>query len=285
LWNIDLSVLVPLVLTAWVYLWGMRKVWARAGADHGITRRNYFCFFGALLALFIALVSPLEATSQELFSAHMVQHLILLMVAAPLLVLSDFPLAVLWALPRRRAQQLGQAWNQSRLVAQPRQIVGSPIFAWLAFAIAFWVWHAPALFEAALQNPALHALEHLVFLGAAVLFWWVLFRRNEPRHRRYGMAVLYLFATTLQTGILGALMTFTTQPWYAYYAPFTAAWGLMPLQDQQLAGLIMWFPGNAVFTLLTIGYFAAWLNALEKQNPRSLSHERLEMTDGDLGTD
>ncbi len=271
-WNIDLSLLVPVVLTAWVYLWGMRNVWARAGAGHGITRRSYFCFFAALLALVVAIVSPLDALSEALFSAHMVQHLILIMVAAPLLVLSDFPLALLWALPRSWAQGLGHRWNQSRILARTWQMVSSPLAAWLLFAVAFWVWHAPALFEATLKNTKIHVLEHLVFLISAMLFWWVLFRQTEPDYRHYGMAVPFLFGTTVQTGILGALMTFTTQAWYPFYAPLVGAWGLTPLQDQQLAGIIMWFPGNAVFTLLAIGYFAAWMNALEKRSAR-LGHE------------
>src|SRR5581483_7510554 len=111
-WNIDLTLLIPLALAAWVYLWGMRNVWQRAGVGRGISVQRGLCFLGASLALVVALVSPLDALSGVLFSAHMVQHLILILVAAPLLVLCDFPLALLWALPRRWAQVLGHRLHE-----------------------------------------------------------------------------------------------------------------------------------------------------------------------------
>src|SRR5947207_1193020 len=95
-------------------------------------------------------------------------------------------------------------------------------------------------------------VEHFGFVVAALVFWGVLFRHRHPDHLHYGLAVPFLFATTLQSGILGALMTFSSQAWYPYYAPLVGAWGLTPLQDQQLAGLIMWIPGGIVFALLTI---------------------------------
>ena len=94
----------------------------------------------------------------------------------------------------------------------------------------------------------------------------MLFKHTRPGHLHYAMAIAYLFTTALQSGILGALMTFTSQAWYPYYADLAAPWGLSALQDQQLAGLIMWVPGGFVFTLLTIGYFAAWLRALERRS-------------------
>src|SRR5581483_4178091 len=265
-WNLDLSLLIPLVLMTWVYLWGMRKVWQRAGIGRGLTMRRGLGFLGAILALAVALVSPLDALSGVLFSAHMVQHLILILVAAPLLVLSDFPLALLWALPRHWAQALGHRLHQSRTVARAWQLVNSPVSAWLLFTSAVWGWHVPALFEAALRDERVHVLEHLAFLGTAMLFWWVLFKHSSPNYIRYGIAIPYLFATVLQSGILGALMTFTSQPWYPYYAALVIPWGLTPLEDQQLAGLIMWLPGGVVFTLLTIGYFAAWFRALEQRS-------------------
>ena len=131
-----------------------------------------------------------------------------------------------------------------------------------------WLWHAPILYQAALRNGGIHTLEHLVFLVTALLFWWVLFEHSRPAYIHYGMTIPYLFLTVLQSGILGALMTFTSRPWYSYYAASDTRWGLTPLEDQQLAGVIMWLPGGAVFTLLTVGYFAAWLHALEERSVR-----------------
>ncbi len=267
-WNLAPWLVAPLALMALIYFAGLRRVWQRAGLGHGLSVRRCLCFLGALLALVVALMSPLEAMSGVLFSAHMVQHLLLLMVAAPLLVLSDFPLALLWTLPRRWGQMLGQGLHRWPGWRAAWRVLSSPLSAWLLFALALWAWHVPALYEAALRHETLHAWEHQAYLATALLFWWILLKHAEPSHIQYGLAVPYLFLTALQSGILGALMTFTDKPWYAYYAPLVAAWGLTPLQDQQLAGLIMWLPGGAVFTLLTIAYFAAWLRALEQRSAR-----------------
>jgi putative membrane protein len=276
-WAFEPSLLIPLAAAVLVYAWGTRNVWRRAGRGHGISRRHIACLFGAVAALVLALVSPLDALSDSLFSAHMVQHLLLMLVAAPLLVLSDSAFALLWALPRRWARPLARRAKATRLLSRAWRVLSNPIAAWLLFAVVVWLWHAPALFQAALRDETLHALEHLAFLASALLFWWVLFRDTAPNHVRYGMAVPYLFLTLLQSGILGALMTFTSQAWYPYYAPLVGPWGLTPLQDQQLAGLIMWFPGGALFTLLTIGYFAAWLRALDERSarlPHPFPHEK-----------
>jgi len=264
-WNFEPALIVPLEVTTMVYLLGLRNAWDHAGLGRSIPVRSCVFFLGAMLALVAALVSPLDALSGVLFSAHMVQHLILILVAAPLLVVSDIPLALFWALPRGWAPALGRRWVRAKPLGRAWQAISHPIAAWFWFALALWLWHTAALFEAALRNDAIHAGEHVVFLVTAGLFWRVLLRRTGPRYLQYGQAIPYLFLTVLHSGLFGALMTFTTQPWYTYYATRTALLGLTPLQDQQLAGLIMWIPGGLVFTLLTIGYFAAWLHALDQR--------------------
>lgn len=267
-WNFEPAVLLLLEATLLIYLIGLRNVWRQAGRGRGMDLRQAVSFIGAWATLFIALISPLDALSGALFSAHMAQHLLLSLVAAPLFVLSNFPVAFFWALPRRWAQSIGQHRNRLRLLASAWHLISSPVSAWLLFAVSFWGWHAPLFYEAALRSEAIHILEHFILLATASLFWWVLFKQTGPAHIRYGAALPYLFTTALHNTILGALMTFTSRPWYSYYTTSVLAWGLTPLQDQQLAGLIMWLPGGAVFTLLTIGYFAAWLHALEQRNPR-----------------
>jgi putative membrane protein len=274
-WTVEPSVVILLVLFIVIYVWGTYNVWKRAGLGHGITARQWIAFVAAILVLVLALMSPLDALSEVLFSAHMVQHLMLMLMAAPLLVISDFQLALLWALPRRRAQSLGSGFNQSRPVSGIWRVLNHPVLVWILFTVAMWLWHAPLFYQAALHTEMIHTLEHLTFLITAMLFWWVLFKHQRPAHIHYAMTIPFLFLTVLQSGILGALMTFSDQPWYSYYATLTNPWGLTPLQDQQLAGLIMWVPGGAVFTLLTIGYFAAWLRALEQ---RSLQHRSLLRT-------
>ncbi|MFT3894672.1 MAG: cytochrome c oxidase assembly protein [Anaerolineales bacterium] len=257
-WNFEPSILVPLVLTILLYVWGIQKFWHRTG--HGFTHKIYLSFLGTLLALVLAFVSPLDALSEALFSAHMVQHMILILVAAPLLVKSDFHLALLWVLPRQQAHTLGNCWNRLPTL----HLITNPIFTCSLFTVTLWSWHASRLFETALHNKWVHSLEHLDFLVSAILFWWVLLKPATQKRLHYGMAIPYLFATVLQSGILGALMSFSSEAWYPYYTSFVSLWKITLLQDQQLAGLIMWIPGGTVFTLLTIGYFAAWLDVLEK---------------------
>src|ERR1044071_2121547 len=264
-WTVEPSVSIPLALSILIYVWGTYNVWKRAGMGHGIAARQWLSFLGAILVLVVALMSPLDVLSADLFSAHMVQHLILTLVAAPLLVLSDFQLALLWALPRRRAQALGSSFNQSQSLSSGWRVLNNPVVVWIVFTLVMWLWHAPLFYQAALHDEAIHTLEHLTFLISGALFWWILFKHTRPDHLHYAMTIPFLFLTVLQSGVLGALMTFTSQPWYSDYAVSVMHWGLTPIQDQQLAGLIMWILGGTVLTLLTIGYFAAWLHALEQR--------------------
>lgn len=275
-WNIEPSLWVPLLLSILVYAWGLHHAWRRAGRGRGITARQWISFVGAILVLVLTLMSPLDALSDALFSAHMVQHLTLMLVAAPLLVISDFQLALLWALPRRRAQALGSGFNQSRPVSGVWRVLNHPVFVWIAFTAVMWLWHASSFYQAALRNEWVHTLEHLTILMTAMLFWWILFKHTQPDHIHYAVTIPFLFLTVLQSAVLGALMTFSSRPWYSDYAVSVTQWGLTPLQDQQLAGLIMWIFGGTVFTLLTIGYFAAWLRALEQRSTAHPAHYELK---------
>jgi putative membrane protein len=202
--------------------------------------------------LAIALLSPLDAWGAQLFSIHMVQHEVLMLVAAPLLVLGK-PFAVLaWALPMpwrhgaRRA--FGSAWCRSVF-----GVLTVPVVAWWLHAIVVWVWHAPPLFEASLRNAALHDLQHATFLASALLFWWVMLHRSRGANPP---SILWISTTLLHTGVLGMLLTFAPAPWYPFYAATTGAWGLTPLEDQQLGGLIMWVPSGALLLAIALG--VAW---------------------------
>jgi putative membrane protein len=267
-WTFEPWFVLPLALIVLIYIVGLVTIWRRAGIGHGISKLRAASFLAAVLILIIIFMSPLDALSDILFSAHMTQHMLLIVMAAPLLIISDIPLVLLWALPKKETKRLGRGVNRLQTLARFWQGLSHPMSAGILFAITLWGWHASTLYEAALQNDTLHILEHLIFLVTAMLCWYVLLKPTEQKYRRYGLLVFYLFGTTLQSGILGALMTFASRPWYPHYAISVSDWGLTPLQDQQLAGLIMWILGGAVFTLLTIVYFAAWLRALEQRSAR-----------------
>ena len=141
------------------------------------------------------------------------------------------------------------------------------MIASLVHALALWIWHVPVLFEATLTSDAVHALQHALFFGTAVMFWQaVLF--GERRAVDYGLAVLYLFLTAMHSGALGALITFASEPWYASYTT-TAAGRLSPLEDQQLGGLIMWIPAGMIYVVAGLVLFAAWLRESDRRMLRA----------------
>ena len=198
-----------------------------------------------------------------LFSAHMVQHELLMLVAAPLLVLGR-PLAVfVWALPLSWRRRTGFVTSLKPVSACWR-FAAHPLAAWTIHALVLWAWHAPALFQASVAKPWVHILQHFSFLLAALLFWWALLHGRQ-RHGGDGAAIVYLLTTAIHTAVLGALLTFSSQPWYPVYAPGTAAWGLTPLEDQQLGGLIMWVPGGLSYLLAALWLVARLLETSGKE--------------------
>jgi putative membrane protein len=136
--------------------------------------------------------------------------------------------------------------------------------AWLVHAVALWIWHIPFLFQATLKSDFVHTLQHTSFFLSALLFWWAILA--SPRGlKAYGAGVLYLFTTSIHSGLLGAFLTFTTTVWYPLYEKSTASWGLTPIEDQQLGGLIMWAPAGIVYIVAGLFMFAGWLRESEKR--------------------
>lgn len=267
-WNWAPAVPAGIALAGLWYAAGMWSLWRRAATGRGVRRWQAAAFAGGLLALAAALVSPLDALGAALFSAHMVQHLLLILAAAPLLVLGAPLVPCLWALPRPWRRAAGGWWRRARL---PRAVWGAltqPLTAWALHAAVLWLWHAPSLFQRALTDETVHSLEHASFLATALLFWWTVLQSGRRGRLRYGTGLLSVFTMAVQSGALGALITFAPAPWYPAYAPFTAAWGLAPVEDQQIAGLIMWVPAGLVYFLAIVLLFGAWLGAEERQARR-----------------
>lgn len=239
-WTFDAWVSVPLALSLLWYLAGALRLRARSRARPAHARSLRW-FLAGWLVLAAALVTPLHEAGERSFAAHMLEHELLMLVAAPLLVLSR-PLGVaLWALP---APWRAHAGGAGRLLGPPWRLSTAPILATLVQAAVLWLWHAPALFDLALARPGWHVVQHICFLGSALLFWWAMLHGGE---RRVGVAVACLFFTAMVSGVLGALMALSSSPWYAgYTAAGLDGFGLSPAEDQQLAGLLMWVPGGLV---------------------------------------
>lgn len=260
-WAFEPGVVIPLVLTGWLYFIGFRRL--RCTSPNALGNFEGAAFAAGWLTLVLALVSPLHPWGSVLFSAHMLQHELLMLVAAPLLVLGRPLIPFLWAVPRTTSRELA-AWARTPAWQTIWSFITAPFVAWLIHALALWSWHIPFLFQATLRNEAVHALQHASFLGSALLFWWAVIHGRQ-RAMGYGAAVLYMFTTALHSGLLGALLTFAGSVWYPFYATTTEWWGLTPLEDQQLGGLIMWIPAGAVYIVAGLILFAGWLRESERR--------------------
>jgi putative membrane protein len=218
-----------------------------------------------MLSIVVALMSPLDTLSDDLSWVHMTQHMVLMLIAAPLLVVSAPGLVVAWALPRSWRSALGQLFSgrKSYWGWTIHQLVWNSLWVWSLHAFVLWVWHIPWLYELALVDPMIHDLEHVSFFLAACLFWRIAIDRRRRPTLNPGWSVLYLFTTSLHATVLGVFMALAPSVWYPTYMDRTWRWGLSPLEDQQLAGLIMWMPACTVYAIVAAGLFANWLQELE----------------------
>ena len=259
-WTWPPYIVVPLLVTAMLYVTGIMKVLRRSQRTKVLP---IICFAAGWTSLLLALDSPIHEFSEQLFWVHMTQHEILVLISAPLLVLARPLVPFLWALPEKTRNVLGRITG-SRPFKSAWLFLSAPVVAWLMHALALWLWHAPVLFIATLQSDLVHALQHISFLGSGLLFWWALLKTHGGR-LGYGGAVLYVFTTAIHTSLLGAWLTFSPVPWYTPYARTAPAWGLTALQDQQLGGLIMWIPAGALLTVIGLALLVKLVGESERR--------------------
>ncbi|HEX5830239.1 MAG TPA: cytochrome c oxidase assembly protein [Gemmatimonadaceae bacterium] len=265
-WSFEPVVLLGLVVLAGGYALGVRRLWRRAGRGRGIARWRVRAFAAGVLALVVALVSPLDALGLSLFSGHMVQHLALMLVAAPLLVAGLPERAFLHAIPRPMAHAFGRGWHRLGLRRLGRAVV-HPVSVGAMHAAAIWAWHVPRLYDTAIHFERWHAAEHASFLVTAALFWALLDQPGRRARLAALPAMLLVFVTAMQSTVLGALLTLSSHPWYSAHLPFTAAWGLTPLEDQQLAGVLMWVPAGTFYLPALVWVLWRALRGAEAKSP------------------
>lgn len=258
-WTLDPLVLVPLVVGAALYARGAQLAWRRAGIGRGVAVWQVAAFAGGILGLLLALVWPLDAMGEMLFSAHMVQHIVLMNLAAPLLALGLPAPTMLRALP--------SVWR-TRSVIWARKIpwrwASSAMAATLLQLAALWFWHVPDAIALSLHHDGVHALMHLSLFATALLFWVRIARSSVMGH---GGALLALLVTAKLSGLLGGLLIFAPRPLYAAYGGRGAEWGLSLLEDQQLAGLLMMTPGAMPYVIAGVALVATWLARLGRAHP------------------
>jgi putative membrane protein len=251
-----------LLIAFGIYGAGVARLWTTAGAGKGVSYWRAGAFAAGWAALAAALSPRMDEWSDTWLSVHMVQHEMLIVVAAPLMALGAPLVATLWALPAGARRALA---GRVRNTAVPALwgAATAPGVAMLLHAVALWTWHLPRLYDYAVAHDSVHVLEHLSFFVTAAVFWWAIANGRYGRSG-YGAAVVYVFATGLHSGLLGALLTFSPRVWFAAYAMPHGA-GLSPLEDQQLAGLLMWVPAGFLLVVGALVFFAAWLRESERR--------------------
>lgn len=263
-WSFDIEVWLPIGLAAWGYLVLVRSV-DRAHPDNPVPRRRTWSWMSGLGVLLVATQSVIGAYDTTLFTVHMTQHLLLTMVAAPLLLLG----APVTLLLRAASPEVRTRWILPVLHSRVVRAVSNPVVAWTLFAAVLWMSHFSPLFDAALEDPLVHELEHLLYLAAALLFWWpVVGVDPAPRRLSHPMRVGYLIVGMPFSSFLGLAIFSATTVLYRHYATLVRDWGQPPLEDQQWAGGIMWAGGDLVFLVAIVLAVGVWLRAEEAEGRR-----------------
>lgn len=262
-WRFDPTAIVPLVLVAALYAWAVRRVDAAHPGNRHPAHRTWL-FMAGLVAIAVALTSPIEAYEGLLFSVHMIQHMLLELVAAPLLLAgAPITLALRVSSPRVRRGLL--AVLQSRVV----HVISFPVIAWVLFAAVNWGWHFSTLYDQALENELLHYFQHATFLGAALLFWWPAIGADpSPWRLPHPMRLFYLFLAMPQNSFLGVALLQTSTVLYPHYVTNGRTWGPSPLEDQHLGGVLMWVMGDMAFLAGMAVVVALWVRHEERRTSR-----------------
>ena len=254
-WHAHPSIIVGVVLITAIYLLAVGPLRERFGWAEKGSSSQMVLFMSGVLVIVVALLSPLhELGDKYLFSAHMAQHLLLILVVPPLLLLGT------------------PGWLVEKVLRSPRVLAVSrfltrPLVAFTFFNAVLVLWHMPVLYDLTLRERDIHILEHVMFLGVAVLMWWpVLSLAKELPRATYMTQMVYLFLLPTVPGILGAVITFSDKVLYPWYAEAPRLWNISATTDQEIGGIIMWVPGGMAFLMVLIVVFLVWANQEESKN-------------------
>jgi cytochrome c oxidase assembly factor CtaG len=262
-WSLNPAVLAGVASMAVLY--GVRwRTTRRAGGARGAPTRRLVCFAGGLLVVLAALASPVDSLAAEVLTMHMVQHVLLLDLA---------PILLIVGLTRPLLRPVTRRLTRVERAAGP---LAHPVFAVVLYVAVMWAWHIPALYDAAAEHDALHALEHVSFAGAGGLYWWHLLSPIRSRRRLRGLGpVAYMLATKLLVGMLGIALTFAPHALYDFYSSQPRHWGLSATDDQAVAGLVMALEQSIVMGIALAYLFIRALGDAEREDQRA---ERYETT-------
>ncbi len=256
----DTVVLVLLTVAALLYAIGSQRLDLRGARVRRTERAAFWIGWASLVA---AVSPPMDDAASSLFSVHMAQHELLMLVGAPLMIVGRPLVPWLWALPEN-VRALGGAGLQAGALSDAWRRLTTPSVAVVLHGAAIWIWHLPVLYEMAVRNEGIHAFQHATFVGTSIFFWWGLVYGRYGR-AAYGASAFYVFITSLHTGVLGAMFTLSSAPFYPLYAVRASQEGHDAVADQQLAGLYMWIPAGLVLTLFGLALLVAWLSEAERR--------------------
>jgi cytochrome c oxidase assembly factor CtaG len=260
-WSFDPPVLVGVLVLVLLYVAGWRRA-RRRGERHPPSPWRALLFAGGILTILVALVSPLDSLGDQLMVMHMVQHMLLLDLA-PILLILGLTKTLLRPVTRR-----------VQTVERRAGFIAHPVFAVILYAGVLWLWHVPALYDQAQGNSVLHVFEHLCFFAAGSLYWWHVLSPIRSRARLTGLGQIgYMAGAKLLVGLLGIALAFAPSVIYPFYAHQPHYWGLSPLEDQMMAGLVMALEQSLVMGIALVWLFVQMLNESERAAQRA---ERFE---------
>ena len=244
------EIILTLGLAAAVHLAGRWRL-KRRGVEHQTRPWRLFSYLAGLAVLWIALMSPIDVLSGQFFYMHMIQHLLLVMIAPPLLLLADPMPTMLWGLPRALRLEIGRWLVPKAAFRRVLRALTTPGLVWLYFVAALVGWHDPHLYNLTLVSDLVHDLEHLTFFGTAMLFWWHVIGAAPHIHKRLsrGVRIGYAISVVVPNALTGIAITFATEPVYTYYSTVPRPGSMTVLQDQMLGGVIMWIPGSMMYLI------------------------------------
>jgi putative membrane protein len=245
-WAVDPPVFIGLLLAGFGYWIAWRRV--QLLGRRKLPTSYAVWYFSGLLTIAVALLGPFDVYNEDSLLLHMAQHLLLLQLAAPMIWLGRPVQLTLQAISPRRSGPVLKSVLRRSWVRSSLSFIGHPLVVFLIFNVTVIFWHVPAVYDAALRHQTIHDLEHLAFLGAALIYWWPIIE-PVPRHHklRMGFAVASIFLTGLVAEALGAILSLDSSLIYPFYSTARPLWGLSPLSDQEYAGLLMWVGGGMLY--------------------------------------
>jgi putative membrane protein len=274
LWMPWPQIILILVTLGIIYGLGWRRLRKR-GSTRLANGWRLAAFMTGLVALGLAMLSAIEVLHDTLFTLHMVQHLLIMMVGAPLIMLADpFPF-LMWGLPKNARETAALLLVPRSSLRRVLERLGKPWLVWGLYVGTQWLWHMPGFYDAALRSEVLHVLEHVAFFLTALLFWWHATGAAPRIYGRlgYGFRIVYCLAAMAQNEILGIIISFTQQPLYTYYTTVPRLWGISVMEDQTLGGAIMWVPGGMMYAVAAIALLASLLEREERKTAHMIAEQ------------